>query len=52
MRPNLRRKVRDGLEWCGVVVLALRVVGRRVRRFAVVSGRLRRLTVGRVRVPA
>ena len=47
MRSNLRRTVRDGLEWCGVLVLALRVVAQRFRRFAVVSGRLRRLALSR-----
>jgi len=48
MRPNLGRKVRNGLEWFGVLVLALRLVGRRIRRFAFVSGRLRRLALRRV----
>ena len=44
---GLRRNVHNGLEWCGVLVLALRVVAQRFRRFAVVSGRLRRLALSR-----
>jgi hypothetical protein len=52
MRPSPRRTVRDGLEWCGVLVLAVRVIGQRLHRLAVVCRRLRRLALGRQRVPA
>jgi hypothetical protein len=52
MRANLERTVRDGLEWCGVLVLGVRVASQRLRRLAVVCLRLRRLALGRQRVPA
>jgi hypothetical protein len=49
---KLRRTLRDVMEWCGVLVLALRVASQRLRRFAVVCQRLRRVAHGRERVPA
>ena len=52
MRPSVGRRIRDGLEWCGVLVLGARLAARRMRRLAVVFQRLRRVALGRQRVPA